>query len=168
MTYTSAEAAKLLRKLNEEQTQIKEKELKCASFVAAVDEELESVRPAYQYEEVQRRLDALEQQVRTVKHTINRFNVTTVVPGFDMTIDQMLVYIPQLNEKKRKLTQMAARLPKERMPSGGYGSIVEYQYANYDIAKAESDLAAVTDELARAQTTLDVVNNSVPMEITLD
>lgn len=42
---------------------------------------------------------------------------------------------------------------------------MEYKYANYDIAQAEADLAAVTDELARAQTALDVVNNSVTLEI---
>ena len=169
MKYTSAEAAKLLRKLNEEQTALKDKEDKSAVFIAAIEEDVESVRPAYKYEEVQEKLAALEAQVRKVKHAINMFNLTTQVPGFDLTVDQMLVYIPQLNERKRKLTQMAARLPKERANSSGYGAktIVEYKYANYDIEKAEADLAVVTDELARAQTALDVVNNSVTLEIEL-
>ena len=167
MKYTSVEAAKLLRKLNEEQAVIKEKEDKSSVFIAAIEEDVESVRPAYQYADVQAKLASLEAQVRKVKHAINMFNLTTEVPGFDMTVDQMLVYIPQLNEKKNKLNRMAARLPKERASSSGYGAktIVEYKYANYDIAQAEADLAAVTDELARAQTALDVVNNSVTLEI---
>ena len=45
MKYTSAEAAKLLRKLNEEQAALKERESKTATFVAAVDEDVESARP---------------------------------------------------------------------------------------------------------------------------
>lgn len=169
MNYTSAEAAKLLRKLNEEQAAMKEKEEKCAVFVASVGEDVESVRPAYDYDAIQDKLLEIESQVRFVKHAINLFNTTTQVPGFNMTVDQMLVYIPQLNERKRKLSQMAGRLPKERLATSGYGakSIVEYQYANYDVEKAEEDLAAVTDELARAQTALDVLNNSLELEIDL-
>ena len=169
MKYTSAEAAKLLRKLNEEQAALKDREEKSAVFIAAIEEDVESVRPAYSYGEMQEKLAALEAQVRRVKHAINVFNTTTQVPGFDMTVDQMLVYIPQLNECKRKLSQMAARLPKERANSSGYGTkvIVEYRYANYDIEEAGADLAAVTDELARAQTALDVINNSVTLEIEL-
>ncbi len=168
MNYTSAEAAKLLRKLNEEQAAMKEKEEKCAVFVAS-GEDVESVRPAYDYDTIQDKLLEIENQVRLVKHAINVFNTTTKVPGFEMTVDQMLVYIPQLNERKRKLAQMAGRLPKERLAASGYGakSIVEYQYANYDVEKAEEDLAAVTDELARAQTALDVLNNSLELEIDL-
>ena len=169
MLYTSAEAAKLVRKLNEEQNVLKQKENKSSLFVAAIEEDVESVRPDYDYEEVQKLLADLEMKVRKVKHAINTFNLTTQVPGFDMTVDQMLVYIPQLSEKKSKLTRMAGCLPKERVSSSGYGAktIVEYRYANYDIAKAEVDLAAVTDELARAQTALDVINNSATMEIEL-
>lgn len=170
MKYTSAEAAKLLRKLNEEQAAIKEKEEKSAVFIAAIEEDVESVRPEYRYAEVQAKLASLEARVRRVKHAINMFNLTTQVPGFDMTVDQMLVYIPQLNEKKNKLSRMACRLPKERAGSSGYSNkaIVEYKYANYDIAQAEADLAAVTDELARAQTALDVLNNSETLEIEPD
>ena len=169
MLYTSAEAAKLVRKLNEEQNVLKQKENKSSLFVAAIEEDVESVRPDYDYEEVQKLLADLEMKVRKVKHAINTFNLTTQVPGFDMTVDQMLVYIPQLSEKKSKLTRMAATLPKERVSASGYGAktIVEYRYTNYDIKKAEADLAEVTDELARAQTALDVINNSATMEIEL-
>ena len=169
MLYTSAEAAKLVRKLNEEQNVLKQKENKSSLFVAAIEEDVESVRPDYDYEEVQKLLADLEMKVRKVKHAINTFNLTTQVPGFDMTVDQMLVYIPQLSVRKNKLTRMSGCLPKERVSSSGYGAktIVEYRYTNYDIKKAEADLAEVTDELARAQTALDVINNSATMEIEL-
>ena len=45
-----------------------------------------------------------------------------VVDGFGITIDEMLVYIPQLTKRKIKLLKMKSRLPKER---------VEEQYGRY-------------------------------------
>ncbi len=45
MIYTSAEAAKLLRSLNEKQTSLKQKERMSCTFIAAVGEDIESVRP---------------------------------------------------------------------------------------------------------------------------
>ena len=53
MKYTCAEAAKLLRKLNEELRVLRAKEEKGYRFTAAVDEDLESARPVYDYEKTQ-------------------------------------------------------------------------------------------------------------------
>lgn len=64
---------------------------------------------------VQLQLRELEDKIRKVKHAINQFNLTQDVPGFNMTIDQMLIYIPQLTARKNKLNRMRSRLPKERV-----------------------------------------------------
>ena len=168
MKVTSAEAAKILRAVNEEILAIREKEDKSATFIAALEEDIESVRPVYSYEETAEKVAALEAKVRLIKHAINQFNISTEVPGFAMTVDQMLVYIPELTQKKRRLAAMASRLPKERVNSYGSKTIVEYTYTNYDPEKVAADLVAVGDELARAQTALDVVNNSLTLELGLD
>ena len=169
MKYTSSEANKLLRKLNEETNSLCAMEEKISTFRAALGEDPESVRPEYDYRAVQETLDELDRKIRVVKHAVNRFNLEHVVPGFDMTVDQMLVYIPQLSFRKRKLSEMAGRLPKERQDriySGRNAApVIEYAYANYDIKTAKADLDAVSDELARAQTALDVLNNTELMEI---
>ena len=57
---------------------------------------------------------------------------------------------------------MRSRLPKERVQGGmsRMSGIVEYEYSNYDIKRAEADYAVVSDELARAQNALDAVNSS--------
>lgn len=164
MKYTSAGAAKLLKNLIEEQKHLRDMERKACTFVAATDENLEDARPAYDYERIQQRLTETDAEVRRIKHAISVFNTVTVVPGFDMTVDQILVYIPQLTERKRKLEEMASRLPKEREVCIG-GSKTEYRYANYDVNKAQEDLLAVTQELSRAQTALDVVNNNETLEL---
>jgi len=70
------------------------------TFITVTTEALEDARPVYDYAEMQARLAKIEADIRTVKHCLNMFNTTHMVEGFDMTLDQMLVYIPQLSEKK--------------------------------------------------------------------
>lgn len=169
MKYTSAEAVKLLRKLNEAQAALMEREAMSSVFSASLGEDVESVRPEYDYRDVQNQLKELEEKIRRVRHAINEFNLHTIVPEFDMTIDQILIYIPQLTARKRKLSCMRSRLPKQREAVSGMrgAAIVDYSYANYDIREAEADYWETVDELAKAQTALDVVNNTLTMEIDL-
>lgn len=170
MEYTSTEAAKLLRRLNEEHEALLAEENQSKMFHAALGEDMESVRPVYHYEEMQEKLAELERKIRIVKHSINLFNLTQEIPDFNMTIDQMLIYLPQLTAKKNKLNWMARRLPKQRENLGGFGgssNVIDYQYTNYDIEKVKQDYAKVSEELAKAQTALDFINNTKKMEIEL-
>ena len=104
---TSAMAAKYLRKLNEEHDALLQKEKKSDTYTVSVQEKPEDVRPEYDYAAEQFQLRELEDKIRKVKHAINRFNLTQNVPGFNMTIDQMLIYIPQLTARKNKLNPYA-------------------------------------------------------------
>ena len=93
----------MLRKLNDNYQALIDKEELSREFDAAVGEDVESVRPAYDYSAVQAQLDTIQAQVRRIKHAINVFNTTHIVPGFDMTVDEMLVHIPQLTKKKENV-----------------------------------------------------------------
>ncbi|MBQ9211441.1 MAG: hypothetical protein IJ153_07075 [Clostridia bacterium] len=166
MKMTSAVAAKELKKLNDQHDALTSMERKSSEFVAAIQEDIETVRPAYDYTAVQKELAETEQKIRKLKHAINTFNLNQVVPGFDMTIDQMLVYIPQLSAQKRKLEHMKDKLPRERIRSGFSNSnIIEYTYVNYDVQAASKDYETVADELAKAQNALDLVNSTVEFEV---
>ena len=167
MEYTSAEANKLLRELQEQRNALLLQESQGSSFVAATVEDTESVRPDYDYAAVSAQLAAVEAKIRTLKHAINTFNLSHCPEGFDMSVDQLLVYIPQLTERKNRLSRMANVLPKTRIPGGGSSSIIEYQYINYDLAAVKADYAAVSDTLARAQLALDKLNTTETMEIAL-
>ena len=166
-TYTSAEAAKLLKAIEEEIKELRSDEDRVATFNAAVEEDTESVRPEYSYKETQEKLDALADRVRKVKHAINVFNTTTVIPEFNITIDEMLVLIPQLTARKKKLSAMAARLPKNRASGGRFSEpkFIDYTYANYDVKQAKEDLKKAAAELSKAQLALDKVNTTVKFEI---
>ena len=165
MNYTSAQANKLLKKLNDEYTALLDKETRSRDFRAAMGEDVESVRPVYDYAETQIRLAELEAKIRKLKHAINIFNATQTVDSCDMTIDELLVYIPQLTKRKSKLLEMKSRLPKRvEEQYGRQSNIIDYTYANYDIAAVEADYEKAADELSRAQLALDAVNQQETFE----
>lgn len=169
MKVTSAQAAKMLRKLEDDMEGILTNEGLSSEFLAAVGEDVESVRPVYDYASTQEKIIEIENKVRKLRHYINVFNSTQTVPGFDMTIDQILVYMPQLSRRRDKLGRMKNVLPKAR-DEGHYAknsNIIDYRYANYDISAVEKDYNEVSDTLARAQTALDTVNNTVTFDIDL-
>ncbi|MBR6968908.1 MAG: hypothetical protein IKH78_10315 [Ruminococcus sp.] len=167
MKMTSAQAAKLLRQLNEEIRTLQLREDNSSSFLAALGEDPESVRPAYDYTSMQEQQKAVEEKIRRIKHTVNLFNATTVIPGYGFTIDEMLVYLPQLSRRCIRLSVMKDALPKVRDNAGlSRGStVIDYRYANYDIEQVNRDYTAVSEELARAQTALDLINNTAEMDI---
>lgn len=169
MKITSQEASKLLKQYNEQLSYVQNTESKSNYFLAALGEDPESVRPKYDYEETQATIQSLSTTIRKIKHTINVFNTTTIIPGFDMTIDEMLVYIPQLTHQKDKLWNMMNRLPKVRETGRGYlkNPIIDYNDANYDIEKAKADYDIVVERLSAAQTALDLINSTQAMELVI-
>ena len=170
MTLTSAQAAKLLKKLNAILADIRRTEDKSSTFLAALGEDVESVRPEYSYEDTRKNEDEVKEAIRKVKHAINVFNTTTVIPEFNMTVDEMLVYIPQLTDKLSVLSSLKGRLPKERQSTYGVSSsnLIDYRYTNYDVEKAAADYAETADILSNAQLALDKVNTTCTMEIDID
>ncbi len=166
MKYTSAEASKLLKKLEEEKTILLNEEHNRCTYNCALSEKQEDVRPEYDFSQTNAKLDELEGKIRTVKHAINIFNTTTVIPEFDMTVDQMLVYIPQLTQKKDRLGRMQSVQPKKRNESMSLkNGVIDYVYANYDIAEARAAYEQASDTLRSAQLALDRINSLKCIEI---
>ena len=165
MLLTSKEASKKLRELEMEHDYLLSKESQANTFLAAVNENVEDCRPKYDYQKCQDALKIIESQISKVKHAINKFNVETIVDGYDKTIDEMLVYIPQLTRRCNKLYQMLDKLPRERCSANMRSSIIDYRYLNYDPDKAKEDYLAAKDELSKAQIALDKVNVTNKFEI---
>lgn len=93
------------------------------------------------------------------------FNVTHTLPGFDdLTIDQALVYMPQLREEIRKLSEMSTSLPRERIEDFR-SNIVDYSIANYDIDEAVAMYEKASARLTSLQLALDKANTTETIEI---
>lgn len=165
MKVTSSQANKILNKLRDDLAYITTKENQSRVFNAAVGEDVEDVRPEYNYADTQTAIDDLDAKIRKVKHTINVFNTTTVLPELGITIDEALVLIPQLSRKKSKLNDMKSRLPRTRVNNFRSSNVIDYEIANYDIAAVEKDYDAVVEQLSKVQTTLDLVNDTVTFEL---
>lgn len=165
MKVTSAQANKLLNKLKDDLTYITVKETQSRVFNAAVGEDIEGVRPEYNYVDTQAAIDALDTKIHKVKHAINIFNSTTVLPEQGITIDEALVLIPQLSKKRSKLSDMKSRLPRTRVNNFRSSNVIDYEIVNYDISAVEKDYDAVVEQLSALQTALDLVNGTVTFEL---
>ena len=151
MKMTSAQAAKLLRQWNESLKALQRREENTKTFLASLGEDIESVRPEYDYAAMQAEQAAMEANIRKLKHTLNVFNTTTIIPEFEMTIDQMLIYLPQLTNRLEKLSRMKELLPKQRENAlyNRNAAIIDYRYANYDIQTVEKDYEVLAETLAK-------------------
>ena len=165
MKVTSAQANKLLKKLQASYEDVCAKENKSYRYVAAVTEDADSVKPAYDFAKTQKRKEDICAQIRRLKHSINVFNTTTVIPEFGITVDEALVYLPQLRAVVQKYDEMRSYLPKERISGYSSSTIIEYKYTNYDVLEAEEKYNEAASKLTALQLALDVVNSTVEFEI---
>ena len=144
MKYIYAKAGKLVKKLESRIRDLPPMESKATLFRVASGEDADSFRPNYDFNKTQAELEHLREQIHTVKHAINVFNTAHSLPGFDnLTIDQALVYTPQLSNRKEILRQMAAHLPRERVEDSSYRfgtrtPFIDYEVTNYDTAAARA------------------------------
>ena len=95
-----------MRQLNDELDSAYAKERKMRTFPASLGENVDSVRPAYVFAATREKIAEIRRKILTVKHALNVFNLTTVLPGLDLTIDQALVLIPISNFLKGKINEV--------------------------------------------------------------
>ena len=170
MKYSSQKLGKILKRTEEELSSLCMQELQSKEFNAAVGENVESVRPAYSFSEVQNKKEILNAKIRKIKHALNVYNVSTVIPEFDMTIDQMLIYIPQLTTLKKLYSDMKNKMPKKRAEAASYKivNLIDYCYTNYDVNEVAKNYNEVSETLAAVQMALDKINSVESIEIELD
>lgn len=159
MYYTSAEANKLLRKLKDELDYEKTMRGQNRIYIKALEEKDEDVRPDFDLEASNQKIQELQDQIRKLRHAINLFNVKTVVPETDLTIDQVLIRLPQLTDEIYQYEIMGKRPKKLRV--GHTTTVIDYEIANYDPQEAKRLSDQYSDELRRLQNALDLVNTTV-------
>lgn len=166
-TFTSAGANKMIRVYEDEKAHILQNEREVCTYVLSTEEDEEP--PKYDYEAVRKRVAALDEKVRTLRCALHAFNVATVLPESGISIDEALVLLAQLNGECSRLHRLRSILPKRRLKADYIrnSKVVEYEYANYDIARAEADYQAVYERIRQLQMEIDYVNQTVQFEVDL-
>ena len=156
--------AKKINALKEELKDLERSEKQSCTFTFTVGEDFEAIRPSYDYKETQKRYMELTEEIRKLRHTMNVFNTSTIVPDFNMTVDQILVYLPMLRGRKQTLQKMKDE------PMNGLSSRVTYRgvndtYSNYSVQKVTEDYRKIAEEYAKARTALDFINATGEIEV---
>ena len=165
---TSAYANKVIRKLNEDREFWLNKEREGCTYVAASDEE--PVIPEYDYATVAEQIAELDAKILKVKHAINVNNASNriKVGEEEMSIDEILVRMAQLSNRKTVLDIMRKREPKMRINSGYYASrktSPEFEYINYDLELVKREYERVDAEIATMQIALDKYNQTFEFDV---
>lgn len=163
MKMTSSEACKLLKRLEDNKMKILSDEQKYKVYHAATTENEKELAPDYVFAEVQQAIEIIDRQIMDLKHKLNVFNSTTLVGDTGLTIDQVLIRLPQLQLQKNKLHGMRKLPTKERYQITG--NIIDYIYTSYDPDEAQEEYVKVDDEIPYLQLALDKVNNSETFEV---
>lgn len=165
MVYTSSEANKLLRSIQNEIKTLTSLADKSAVFTIAQGDNPEDFRPEYNFAETEARIEQLNEKVRIIKHEINFFNANTRIEELNLTIDQVLVSLPQWNARLDVYKTYLNMLP--RIVKQGYNT-TEYLYTNFnkeDVQKAYDEL---NTKINRAQILLDRINSQWGFNIPID
>ena len=165
---TSACANKMLRKLKEDRVFWTNKECQNCTYDVSADEE--PVIPEYDYETVAKEIAVIDETVVKIKHAINLNNAINRIPVGDeeMSIDEILVRMAQLNTRKYTLDLMRKNEPKKRIGQGLYSArktTPEYRYINYDLDLIKSEYERIDDTISQMQIALDFYNQTFEFEI---
>ncbi len=166
---TSAYANKLLKKLLEDKEYWRKKENEGSTYVAAVDED--PIIPDYDYAEVADKIEEIDNQMLIIKHAVNVNNVNNKIAVGDkeMSVDEILVRMAQLNKRKEVLDGLRKKEPKTRVGSDLFNrkAIIEYKYINYDLDTVKEEYARIDSELSTMQMALDKYNQTFEFEVAI-
>lgn len=161
---TSAAANKLLKSYNEQLQHLYSMECQRRTYTEV--QGIEPVVPEYDYDATREKINGLCEKIANLKHAINVFNVNTVVGDTEMTIDQLLIRMAQLNREKSTLDVMRSTEPKSMKNSSVLrgSNQVEYIVANYDPKSVQCHYDKLYQLISDLQVQLDTVNTTLTFE----
>lgn len=168
MKMTSACANKMLKKLNEDKEFWRNQEQNGYLYTAAENEE--PVIPEYDYARVSAEIAEIDTKICIIKHAVNQANVCSQISVGEqiLSVDQILVKMAQLNNRKAMLDNMRKKAPKRRLVTALFGHkspAPEYEYINYDLELVKADYERIDSEITEMQMALDKYNQTVEFEV---
>lgn len=157
-TMMLAAAMKYLKTMDERKEMMLTKERMNMTYTEVTGGTIE--RPEYDFAATQQALDLIDTTVRNIRHAINAANATSTVEGTDMTVDQILIAMAQINNRLPQLSRMARTQEKTYAGYPGMDTLPTVNHTNFnpkDVNKVYFDLR---DKLSKYQMALDLHNLS--------
>lgn len=156
MKMCNTEVIKKIKELEERKQEIIADEInKCMSTYQT---ETDKIDTGYNFKETRDAIARINAEVLKLKHALNIVNSTVIVPEFNMTVGESLVYMAQLNNERAILERMARNIAKTRHTV--FNGTVEYTVTNYDVNECKMLLGEIKATIVQLQLAIDRVNLS--------
>ena len=144
-----------------ERRELLKEEKKACSYRVMEGEDPSAKKPEYDYVETWNQLMEYDDSIRSVKHAINSFSVSRYVPEYDMTLDELEMYLEDLNRRFNTLKELGAAHPIKRTI---VNRSVRHTIANYDLKQARKDSERLDDERRKVRRIISEIKESEVFE----
>ena len=144
-----------------ERRELLKEEKKSCSYKVMEGEDPSAKKPEYDYEETRNQLMEFDDSVRLAKHTINSFSVSRYVPEYNMTLDELEMYLEDLDRRFNTLKELGDAHPIKRTI---VNRSVRHTIANYDLKQARKDSERLDDERRKVRRIISEIKESEVFE----
>ena len=144
-----------------ERRELLKEEKKVCSYRVMEGEDPSAKKPKYDYVETWNQLMEYDDSIRSVKHAINSFSVSRYVPEYDMTLDELEMYLEDLDRRFNTLKELGDAHPIKRTI---VNRSVRHTIANYDLKQARKDSERLDDECRKVRRIISEIKESEVFE----
>ena len=144
-----------------ERRELLKEEKKACTYKVMEGEDPSAKKPEYDYEETRDQLKYFDDSVRLAKHTINSFSVSRYVPEYNMTLDELEMYLEDLDRRFNTLKELGDAHPIKRSI---VNCSVRHTIANYDLKRARKDSERLDDERRKVRNIISEIKKSEEFE----
>ena len=144
-----------------ERRELLKEEKKVCSYRVMEGEDPSAKKPEYDYVETWNQIMEFDDSIRSVKHAINSFSVSRYVPEYDMTLDELEMYLEDLDRRFNTLKELGDAHPIKRTI---VNRSVRHTIANYDLKQARKDSERLDDECRKVRRIISEIKESEEFE----
>lgn len=144
-----------------ERRELLKEEKKACSYRVMEGEDPSAKKPEYDYVETWNQIMEFDDSIRSVKHAINSFSVSRYVPEYDMTLDELEMYLEDLDRRFNTLKELGDAHPIKRTI---VNRSVRHTIANYDLKQARKDSERLDDECRKVRRIISEIKESEVFE----
>ncbi len=162
MKMNSDYANKTMKNLQAEVAAILQAEERDKTYSYSVNEKPHI--PKYSFTETQNKLNELRGKIAVIKHAINQFNISTVLNGYGISMDEALGRMSVLHGEKKRLYALLG-VP-ETIRDHSFGSTdADYICRNFVIEDVQKEYDRVCKELMKIQQAINIANLTIEFDV---